>query len=191
MKINLKFTKAAALSLVILAGVAAGAIVANADTTYEVQAGDTISTIVQKYHLDATAINKIAQINHLNSLYQLNPGQVLWLPGASQQQTGQTSQKSQSTKTNVQHDEATDDNGAAANLSPQEQAAKDWIAWHESRGEYTVSNGQYYGKYQLDISYLHGDLSEANQERTAQQYVEQRYGSWVNAKAHWEANGWY
>lgn len=194
MKINLKFTKAAALTLAISAGVAASAVVASADTDYKVQAGDTISTIVQKYHLDMTAITKIAQINHLNDVNQLKPGQVIEIPDVdSLQPTNNNSNNGQNqpTKTNVQKDEATPDDDSTTNLSPAEQSAKDWIVWHESRGQYNVSNGQYYGKYQLDISYLNGDLSQANQDRTAQRYVQHRYGSWVNAKAHWVANGWY
>lgn len=190
MKFNQKFTKAAALTLVVTTGVAASAVVANADTDYTVQAGDTISTIVRKCHLDMTTINTIAQFNNLNDAGQLQPGQALHLSAASSSKTKSTNQSKNQKKTSVQKDEATDDNGTVA-LSPAEQSAKDWISWHESRNEYNVSNGQYYGKYQLDISYLNGDLSAANQEKTAQRYVEQRYGSWVNAKAHWEANGWY
>ena len=34
----------------------------------------------------------------------------------------------------------------------------------ESSGSYTAQNGQYYGRYQLTITYLNGDLSPANQE---------------------------
>ena len=35
----------------------------------------------------------------------------------------------------------------------------------ESSGSYTAQNGQYYGRYQLTITYLNGDLSPANQEK--------------------------
>ena len=52
-------------------------------------------------------------------------------------------------------------------------------------------NGQYYGRYQLTITYLNGDLSPANQEKVANQYVVSRYGSWSAAKNFWLANGWY
>lgn len=72
-----------------------------------------------------------------------------------------------------------------------ETAARAWIVQRESGGSYTAQNGQYYGKYQLTISYLHGDLSAANQDKVANQYVTSRYGSWVSARAHWEAYGWY
>lgn len=76
-------------------------------------------------------------------------------------------------------------------VSGSEQAAKNWIAQHESSGSYSAQNGQYVGKYQLSASYLHGDYSPANQERTADNYVKNRYGSWTAAQAFWRANGWY
>ncbi|MEK1465254.1 LysM peptidoglycan-binding domain-containing protein [Limosilactobacillus fermentum] len=76
-------------------------------------------------------------------------------------------------------------------LSSSEEAAKEWIAQKESGGSYTKQNGNYYGKYQLSISYLNGDLSAANQEKVADQYVASRYGSWTAAQSFWESHGWY
>lgn len=70
-------------------------------------------------------------------------------------------------------------------------SAKDWIVQRESGGNYNATNGRYYGAYQLDISYLNGDLSQENQDRVAEQYVSNRYGSWENAAAHWRSHGWY
>lgn len=70
-------------------------------------------------------------------------------------------------------------------------SAKDIIAQRESGGSYDARNGQYIGKYQLSASYLNGDYSPANQERVADQYVNQRYGSWDNALEFWNNNGWY
>lgn len=78
-----------------------------------------------------------------------------------------------------------------SNLSSSEEAAKEWIAQKESGGSYIVQNGNYYGKYQLSISYLNGDSSAANQEKVADQYVASRYGSWTVAQAFWESHGWY
>ena len=76
-------------------------------------------------------------------------------------------------------------------LSSSEEAAKEWIVQKESGGSYTKQNGNYYGKYQLSISYLNGDLSAANQEKVADQYVASRYGSWTAAQSFWESHGWY
>lgn len=78
-----------------------------------------------------------------------------------------------------------------SSLSSSEEAAKEWIAQKESGGSYTVQNKNYYGKYQLSISYLNGDLSAANQEKVADQYVASRYGSWTAAQSFWESHGWY
>lgn len=75
--------------------------------------------------------------------------------------------------------------------SSSESAAKAWIANKESGGSYTATNGQYYGKYQLTLNYLNGDLSASNQESVADSYVSSTYGSWSAAKSHWESYGWY
>ena len=72
-------------------------------------------------------------------------------------------------------------------------SAKEWIANKESSGSYSArsATGKYIGRYQLDKSYLNGDYSAANQERVANNYVKQRYGSWEAAKSFWVKNGWY
>ena len=99
---------------------------------------------------------------------------------ASQQQTMQQASQQQTMQTTQQ-----------AVASSSEQAARDWIASRESGGSYTAQNGNYYGKYQLSSAYLGGDYSAENQERVADSYVLNRYGSWANAKSHWLQNGWY
>ena len=80
---------------------------------------------------------------------------------------------------------------STSSSSSEEEAARLWIIQKESGGDYTAVNGSYYGAYQLDISYLNGDLSAENQDKVANEYVMSRYGSWVAAKAFWEQNGWY
>ena len=72
-----------------------------------------------------------------------------------------------------------------------EAAAKEWIAFRESGGDYNSRNGQYIGKFQLSEDKLDGDYSPEHQEEVANQYVEDRYGSWQAAKDFWEANNWY
>lgn len=78
-----------------------------------------------------------------------------------------------------------------SNLSGGESAAKEWIAARESGGSYTAQNGRYYGRYQLDSSYLGGDYSAAHQEQVANNYVKGRYGSWQAAQSFWQSHGWY
>ncbi|MHC5373522.1 aggregation-promoting factor C-terminal-like domain-containing protein [Enterococcus sp. LJL120] len=83
--------------------------------------------------------------------------------------------------------------GSSTVTDAEELAAKEWIAMKESGGSYTVysASGQHYGRYQLLLSYLGGDLSPENQERVADNYVKQRYGSWVAAKAYHLSHNWY
>lgn len=58
-----------------------------------------------------------------------------------------------------------------------EEAARLWIINKESGGNYNAvsASGKYYGAYQLTKSYLNDDYSVANQDATAQAYVEGRY----------------
>ena len=108
---------------------------------------------------------------------------------ASQQQTTQQASQQQTTQQASQQQTMQTTQQAVASSS--EQAARDWIASRESGGSYTAQNGNYYGKYQLSSAYLGGDYSAENQERVANSYVLNRYGSWANAKSHWLQNGWY
>lgn len=72
-------------------------------------------------------------------------------------------------------------------------SAKEIIAQRESGGDYNAVSptGEYVGRYQLTYTMLNGDYSAENQERVAEQYVAERYGSWDAALAFWDANGWY
>lgn len=72
-----------------------------------------------------------------------------------------------------------------------EAAAKEWIAFRESGGDYNSRNGIYVGRYQLNEMYLDGDYSEENQEAAAEAYIADRYGSWQAAQEHWREYGWY
>ncbi|CAM3182630.1 hypothetical protein SAMN04487792_1490 [Lactobacillus bombicola] len=91
----------------------------------------------------------------------------------------------------VHKDTAIQTVAAAQKLSKKERAAKNWIARHESGGNYNARNGVCYGKYQLNLAYLGGNYSPKNQERIADNYVYNRYGSWVNAKRFWLIHHWY
>ena len=76
--------------------------------------------------------------------------------------------------------------------SSAEQEAKEWIAQRESGGDYNAYNpAGYYGRYQLNPSLVRYGASPAEQEVAVQKYVNERYGSFVQAKAHWQAKGWY
>ncbi|MCD5452033.1 aggregation promoting factor [Lactobacillus delbrueckii] len=105
--------------------------------------------------------------------------------------TASASTTSSSTSASTSTASASTSSSTSTSSSSSEEAAKAWIASKESGGSYTASNGNYYGKYQLSLSYLNGDTSAANQEKVANSYVKSRYGSWTAAKAFWQANGWY
>ena len=202
------------VSAAALTGTIAGAtVVANADTV-TVKAGDTVSELAQKYN---TTVNTIQQLNNLSNPNLIFVGQQLKVnndnngqavaqqnannnaQAAQQQATSQNTQAQASTQQAAQQQSASQNTQAQAsnnsnyssNVSGSDAAAKAWIAQHESSNNYNARNGQYIGKYQLSASYLNGDYSPANQERVADQYVAQRYGSWTNAQRFWEANGWY
>ncbi|ARR37261.1 aggregation promoting factor [Lactobacillus delbrueckii] len=110
---------------------------------------------------------------------------------ASTASASTSSASTTSSSTSASTSTASASTSSSTSSSSSEEAAKAWIASKESGGSYTASNGNYYGKYQLSLSYLNGDTSAANQEKVANSYVQSRYGSWTAAKAFWQANGWY
>lgn len=178
---------------------------------YVVQSGDTLSAIALKY---GVSVEEIKNANGLSSDLLL-VGQKLKVGGQLQPQTQTETQAQPQTQTQTQTQPQTEVEAqpqvqSQTQVQPQpqpqvqsqtqpqqptlndnEQSAKNWIAQKESNGSYSATNGQYVGKYQLSSSMLNGDYSPENQERVADNYVTQRYGSWQNAKEAWLANGWY
>ena len=152
--------------------------------SYTVKSGDTLSAIAKEKN---TTVDEIAKKNKISNVNLITVGQVLEIEETSS--TKQTTE--QATTSKVDTTQATTTGSASNGLSAEDAAAKEWIAQKESSGSYTAQNGQYYGRYQLTITYLNGDLSPENQEKVANQYVINRYGSWSAAKNFWLANGWY
>ena len=152
--------------------------------SYTVKSGDTLSAIAKNKN---TTVDVIAQKNKISNVNLITVGQVLEIE--DDKATTNTTEQASTSKANT--GQATTTVSASDGLSAEDAAAKEWIAQKESSGSYTAQNGKYYGRYQLSLSYLNGDLSEANQEKVANQYVVNRYGSWSAAKNFWLANGWY
>lgn len=167
--------------------------VANADS-YTVKSGDTLSEIASTCN---TTVEQLASLNSISNVDFITVGQILELDStASTTETttsaATTDDSSSATSTAASTDTTTTTSTTySSNLGSADVAAKETIAQRESSGSYTAQNGQYYGRYQLTISYLNGDLSAENQERVADAYVASRYGSWSAALAFWNANGWY
>lgn len=82
-------------------------------------------------------------------------------------------------------------NDAASRTGMTPQQAENWIVQRESGGNYHATNGNCYGKYQLDRRYLKGDYTPTHQDEVANRYVNQRYGGWVPAQRFWSTHHWY
>ena len=158
-------------------------VLASAESDTE-KSGDTLSAIAKEKN---TTVDAIAKKNKISNVNLITVGQVLEIE--DEKATTNTTEQAATSKANTT--QTTTTVSASDGLSAEDAAAKEWIAQKESSGSYTAQNGQYYGRYQLSLSYLNGDLSEANQEKVANQYVVNRYGSWSAAKNFWLANGWY
>lgn len=153
----------------------------------QVKYGDTVSELAEQY---GTTTDAIVQANNLRDPNFILAGQNLVIPAkgqsvqaVSQAQTVESTGSSSTSESEV--------SAVGTGESSAEASARAWIVQRESGGDYNARNGKYIGKYQLDKSYLNGDYSPANQEKTAERYVNQRYGSWVNAQKHWQTHNWY
>lgn len=186
--------------------------------TVKINSGDTLSGLALKH---GTTVANLKQLNGLSSdlIYAgaslevgNGSGQSTYQAPAQQKQQvtykAPVQQKQQATyKAPVQQKQQTtykapvQQKQQAAYKAPVQQkvsntgtsSAKAWIAHKESTNSYSArsATGKYIGKYQLDRAYLNGDHSAANQERVAEKYVKERYGSWDKAKAFHQSNGWY
>lgn len=172
----------------------------NGQTYWQVESGDTLSTIGNRYGIDFNLIHQ-ANSDKVSDANLIYVGDKLLLPlnGEVQAPVAQPVQEAPVVEqAPVVETQPVVEEQPVVEQAPVEQApavtsnsAKEWIAQKESSGSYSATNGRYIGRYQLDASYLNGDYSPENQERVADAYVAGRYGSWENAQAFWESNGWY
>ena len=136
------------------------------------------------------SMGRIVQANNLRDPNFILAGQNLVIP-AQGQSVQAVSQAQTVESTGSPSTSESEVSAVGTGESSAEASARAWIVQRESGGDYNARNGKYIGKYQLDKSYLNGDYSPANQEKTAERYVKQRYGSWVNAQKHWQTHNWY
>ncbi|MFR5662243.1 LysM peptidoglycan-binding domain-containing protein [Limosilactobacillus mucosae] len=207
MNFNKKAMKiTAAVAGAVALGTVGAATTANADTTYTVQAGDTLSSISYKLGRNLDFVDQLAQNNNIADKNLIFVGQQLTIKddgevvvndqnnqqtAVAQVQTQPAAQTTAAAQSAASQAPASTQSTYTSAVAGSDAAAKAWIAARESGGSYTAQNGQYYGKYQLSSSYLNGDYSAANQERVADNYVASRYGSWTAAQQFWQGHGWY
>ncbi|KRN10388.1 LysM peptidoglycan-binding domain-containing protein [Liquorilactobacillus mali] len=170
----------------------------NLSTELTVKNGDTLWAIAKKY---GTSISNLAKSNNIANPDLIYVNQRINVSGSGTETTAtQKVQTAYGTTTSLtagsvqgtsDSTQSSSGSGQTSNLSDSEKIAQDYIVQHESGGDYNARNGKYIGKYQLDSSYLNGDYSAANQEKVAEKYVMQRYGSWTKAMEHWKENNWY
>ena len=207
MNFNKKAMKiTAAVAGAVALGTVGAATTANADTTYTVQAGDTLSSISYKLGRNLDFVDQLAQNNNIADKNLIFVGQQLTIKddgevvvndqnnqptAVAQVQTQPAAQTTAAAQSAASQAPASTQSMYTSAVAGSDAAAKAWIAARESGGSYTAQNGQYYGKYQLSSSYLNGDYSATNQERVADNYVASRYGSWTAAQQFWQGHGWY
>ncbi|MDO4671248.1 MAG: LysM peptidoglycan-binding domain-containing protein [Aerococcus sp.] len=160
---------------------------------YTIKSGDTLSVIANAAEVD---VNALAQLNKIANANLIFPGTVLTFDMNAQGKVEKVEVENQGQKQSVEVQQTAapavqQAQPQTVSYSGQSSNAKEIIAQRESGGSYSARNGRYVGRYQLDASYLNGDYSAANQERVADNYVAQRYGSWDAALAFWNNNGWY
>lgn len=171
---------------------------------YTVQAGDTLSQIAEANGSDVDQIksangltNDLIYVGqqlklHVTANAQTNDQTPAQAPQTTvTQTTGTTNQTTVSQSTQPATQVNNGGNSYTATSGSGDQSAKDWIAARESGGSYTAQNGQYYGKYQLSLDKLGGDLSPQHQEEVANAYAQSRYGGWANAQRAWQSQGWW
>ena len=186
-------------------------------TSYTIQYGDTLAVIAQASDVSVDALVAINDIQNANLIF---PGTKLSFTkdettGEVNEVTVEDSASEEITTYDVAEEEVTETTyeapaeetyvaeettykapaaeTTASTTSYSSNSAKEIIAQRESGGDYNAVNptGKYIGRYQLDRSYLNGDHSIANQERVADKYVAERYGSWEAALEHSNTHGWY
>ncbi|MFV8259812.1 LysM peptidoglycan-binding domain-containing protein [Aerococcus viridans] len=184
-------------------------------TSYTIQYGDTLAAIAKASDVSVDALVAINDIQNANVIF---PGTKLSFTkdettGEVNEVTVEDSVSEEATTYDVAEEEVTETTyeapaeetyvaeettyeapaaeTTASTTSYSSNSAKEIIAQRESGGSYTATNGQYYGRYQLNPTLVAYGASPAEQEVAADKYVAERYGSWDAALAFWNANGWY
>lgn len=195
--------------LLVGAGVVGGIVTfgsadASADS-YTVQSGDTLNKIAKDYN---TSVDIISQQNNISDINLIFAGEQLQINTNNQSALAatnvvQVANENVSNTVEPVHTQETvtvsqnNSNSVAETTTAQAttvetNSSKEWIANKESSGSYTAQNPSgAYGKYQLMPGNLKYGTSPQAQEKAADEYVQQRYGGWDQAKEFWQSHSWY
>ena len=181
----------------------------NDEFVYTIQYGDTLGVIAEAIDVD---LDKLVEVNSIQNADLIIAGDELRISGNKETitvetETGDVSSYDISEEVvevepviveeevveEVVYEQPKAEEIPIASTGDSEASAKEWIAQRESGGDYNAYNpAGYWGKYQLNPTLVAYGASPAEQEIAVQKYVNERYnGSFVQAKAHWQANGWY
>jgi len=180
-------------SLAVAGGFLFGATSVSADT-HTVQSGDTLNALSAKHNV---SVEKIALDNNIKDINLIYVGEQLDINPVTTQTKKPTTvvetPKAEVVIPHVEQQPPTQPAPVPVAIGGEEEA-REWIGQHESGGSYTISNSTgsgAFGKYQLMPFNLKYGTSPEGQERAADEYAHNRYGSWQNAKAFWIANNWW
>ena len=182
----------------------------NDEFVYTIQYGDTLGVIAKAIDVE---VDKLVEVNSIQNADLIIAGDELRISENKETITVETETGDvnsydiseeevvevepvsvETTQEEVVYEQPKAEEIPIASTGGSESSAKEWIAQRESGGDYNAYNpaGGYYGKYQLNPTLVAYGASPAEQEIAVQKYVNERYnGSFVQAKAHWQANGWY
>ena len=181
----------------------------NDESVYTIQYGDTLGVIAKAIDVD---LDKLVEVNSIQNADLIIAGDELRISENKETitvetETGDVSSYNiseevvevepvavETTQEEVVYEQPKAEEIPIASTGDSEASAKEWIGQRESGGDYNAYNpaGGYWGKYQLNPTLVAYGASPAEQEIAVQKYVNERYnGSFVQAKAHWQANGWY
>ena len=182
----------------------------NDEFVYTIQYGDTLGVIAKAIDVE---VDKLVEVNSIQNADLIIAGDELRISENKETITVETETGDvnsydiseeevvevepvsvETTQEEVVYEQPKAEEIPIASTGDSEASAKEWIAQRESGGDYNAYNpaGGYWGKYQLNPTLVAYGASPAEQEIAVQKYVNERYnGSFVQAKAHWQANGWY
>ena len=110
-------------------------------TFYVVESGDTLSKIAEKYGVDFTVVhaNNADQISNADLIFT---GQKLIVGGEGFDKAKTTAVQEASAENTTDYETPTQSTDTVQEVDTSTNSAKEWIAYKESSGSYTATNGR-------------------------------------------------